>query len=95
MRAARQSQRPRPVAANARSGSVTETPSRASRPDRLAHAEALGSMPLGDTIDFDDANHGFIGRLDQEQLFDAIAIRVNGPNLGRAHRRRDHAHRHR
>ncbi len=39
-------------------------PSRAAAPVRRAHAEALASMPFTDTTDFEDANRGFIGRLD-------------------------------
>lgn len=29
-----------------------------------AHADQLGSLPFGDTTDFDDADRGFLGRLD-------------------------------
>ncbi len=38
--------------------------SRAAAPIRQAHAEALATMPFNDAADFEDANRGFIGRLD-------------------------------
>jgi alkyl sulfatase BDS1-like metallo-beta-lactamase superfamily hydrolase len=36
----------------------------ASAPIERAHAALLGSLPLADTTDFDDADHGFIAALD-------------------------------
>ncbi|HEX5826710.1 MAG TPA: alkyl sulfatase dimerization domain-containing protein [Candidatus Limnocylindrales bacterium] len=43
---------------------MTDPAATASEPVRQAHGEALATLPFDDTQDFEDANRGFVGRLE-------------------------------